>query len=139
MTLVYTSDATAERCFYECGRLAETDDHVIPVEHGGANIKDNYVRACGQCNHRRGHKPIGQFMAELGLDKPVPTGLTSIEYKLRTFPLSQLTIIKCEWCERATIIVVQKAGGDKPRFCSRAHKNKWGKRKRPRIITEGTL
>ncbi len=32
-----------------------TLDHVIPLQKGGSNLKDNLVIACGKCNETRGN------------------------------------------------------------------------------------
>ena len=37
-------------------------DHVIPDSAGGGFTLDNLVVACKQCNHRKGSKPISQYI-----------------------------------------------------------------------------
>lgn len=107
-------------CFYECGREANTNDHIIPVELGGANNRSNFVRACNKCNGLRGHKPIEVFAAEIGLDKPLPKGVSDIEWKLTQFDTSKLTIIACLWCERPKVTLRQPQN-QAPKFCSKSH------------------
>ena len=41
------------RCRY-CGRAADTADHIIPVQKGGADDASNLVAACRTCNCSKG-------------------------------------------------------------------------------------
>lgn len=123
-------------CFYECGRKATTNDHIITVEDGGANHVSNYVRACSHCNSTRRDVPIQEFLTSLGIDKPAPVGVTDIEYKLTNFPTDRLTICVCLWCERPFISVKQgtkAARQDKSqKYCSDNHRGKYKRKRRPR-------
>ena len=40
-------------------------DHVISLKQGGANITDNLVVACPDCNRRKGRKHPARFAAEI--------------------------------------------------------------------------
>jgi 5-methylcytosine-specific restriction endonuclease McrA len=44
---------------------APTIDHVVPKYHGGTNHPANLVCACNECNTRKGHMPLSQFLAIL--------------------------------------------------------------------------
>lgn len=63
------SEAQNHRCCY-CGfrmnesthwRRYPTFEHVIPVSTGGADLPDNIVIACFDCNSSRSSLPAGQF------------------------------------------------------------------------------
>ncbi len=45
-----------------------SDDHIFPQIEGGSYSANNIVPACHDCNTRRGHTPIDQFLTDLGLD-----------------------------------------------------------------------
>jgi 5-methylcytosine-specific restriction endonuclease McrA len=57
----------AHRCVY-CGREfppeALTVDHVQARVRGGDRSGGNLVTACGECNVRKGHRRLAQFLAE---------------------------------------------------------------------------
>lgn len=123
-----------EQCFYECGREANTTDHIIPVELGGASVKENYIPACYICNGTRGHKTIEQFAAEIGLDKPLPQGISDIEWKLTRYPIESLTIYTCIWCERPRVTVKPGPNDTAVRkFCSDNHRKAYKRRGRARL------
>lgn len=77
----YWKDTLKDPCVY-CGRkgmpyvrkgsrpkspkgLQMTKEHLIPASHGGSNGFSNVVRACADCNQRRGTTPILQFLLAL--------------------------------------------------------------------------
>lgn len=124
-----------EKCFYECGRNATTNDHIIPVAQGGADHHLNYVRACRFCNGDRDTLPIAEFLAQRGVSKPVPEGITSLVYHLTQIPIEQLTIITCEHCKQT--VVARKTRANNRLFCSERHGKRYAaKRKRDRIRLE---
>lgn len=56
-------DAYQHRCAY-CGRddVKMTQDHVIPVAHGGGYTADNLIPACKSCNCSRSDMSIREFV-----------------------------------------------------------------------------
>lgn len=46
-----------------------SDDHIVPRRKGGSYTANNIVPACHDCNTRRGHMPIDQFLTDLGWDQ----------------------------------------------------------------------
>lgn len=53
-------------CFY-CGKHKKYmhDDHMLPVSRGGTDVAANIVRACADCNIRKGSKTATEFMRAL--------------------------------------------------------------------------
>lgn len=51
-TREYLGQITADPCAY-CGGAADTDDHIVPLAHGGDHHWSNFTRACGSCNSRK--------------------------------------------------------------------------------------
>ena len=49
---------------------SSTIEHVEPLSNGGANEYSNMVMACSDCNHRRGVKPVDEFMQFVAAGKP---------------------------------------------------------------------
>jgi len=52
--------ATGRRCT-ECGTRGTPGNpieahHIVPVEHGGATVPENYEPLCRRCNARRGSR-----------------------------------------------------------------------------------
>lgn len=47
--------ADAPTCHYCRSARGETKDHIVPKKRGGGDI-NNIVRACADCNSRKGHK-----------------------------------------------------------------------------------
>jgi hypothetical protein len=45
------------RCGY-CGKDANTLDHIVPRDHGGISEKINLLPCCGNCNIKKGSKPV---------------------------------------------------------------------------------
>lgn len=56
-----------DRCVY-CGKLAISQDHVIPMIRGGSHTADNVVPACISCNSSKGAKPLLVWMYERRID-----------------------------------------------------------------------
>lgn len=54
-------------CAWNCGREAETVDHVIPASQGGEMTVENCVLSCRDCNQRKGVKHPVMWMIETGL------------------------------------------------------------------------
>lgn len=57
-------DHKCRYCGKQLTRFTATLDHVKPVAEGGDNSQDNLVTACLNCNSRKHHRPVGDFMAE---------------------------------------------------------------------------
>jgi 5-methylcytosine-specific restriction endonuclease McrA len=56
------------RCVY-CGKQPEDEvflvmDHVVPAARGGADVVENLVTACDDCNSRKGAKSVWRFLSE---------------------------------------------------------------------------
>jgi len=51
-------------CEKQLTRFTVTLDHVKPIADGGTNSFDNLVTACLNCNSRKHHRPVGDFLAE---------------------------------------------------------------------------
>jgi hypothetical protein len=51
-------------CDKQLTLLTATLDHVTAVAKGGDNSFDNLVTACLDCNSRKHHRPVGDFLAE---------------------------------------------------------------------------
>lgn len=51
-------------CQKQLTRFTATLDHVMPVAEGGDNSFDNLVTACLNCNSRKHHRPLSDFLAE---------------------------------------------------------------------------
>ena len=123
-------------CFYECGREADTDDHIITASRGGTDAPINLLRACVQCNSERGDLPVEDFIRIRGLNKPLPRGQTDIEYKLLNFSIHDLHIKKCQHCGSAYIALKKgtRVAGRWYRgifaqgFCSERHRKKYSRR-----------
>lgn len=128
---------TPEWCFYECGRVATTNDHIIPTENGGANCQENYVRACEPCNSDRKHTPIGTYLNRIGVHKQAPAGITNNEYRLREYGMGNLTWFTCVWCEQTLLTPRHFANPQK--FCSASHKRKFERKRRPRHQIKETV
>lgn len=64
------------RCIW-CGHPAETTDHLIPKSAGGIDYWANGVAACLDCNRRRGHLPLTEWLrcADRGYDHPLVVAL----------------------------------------------------------------
>lgn len=57
-------------CFY-CGKHKKCmhDDHMTPISRGGRDIATNIVRACADCNIRKGSKTAAEFTRALEANK----------------------------------------------------------------------
>lgn len=55
-------------CFWQCGRPADTADHLIPRSLGGNHTLANLVPACGRCNTARRNRDANTFATSRGLD-----------------------------------------------------------------------
>lgn len=42
------------RCAYDCGRMAQHMEHVVPLSRGGHHVIGNLVPACARCNYEKG-------------------------------------------------------------------------------------
>lgn len=51
--------------FHGCKRIADTVDHIVPVNIGGKNTLANLRPACGYCNRRRADRVISGFGANV--------------------------------------------------------------------------
>jgi hypothetical protein len=51
-------------CVY-CGEWAATVDHLIALDLGGTNNKENLAKCCYACNHLKGNKTLGNFYEEI--------------------------------------------------------------------------
>lgn len=49
-------------CFYGCGRVANTIDHVIPLARGGTNYEGNLVPCCKSCNSSKQDLLVIEFV-----------------------------------------------------------------------------
>lgn len=58
-------------CYYcnrrltQCGGMAKTKDHIIPMSKGGVNGKVNIVLCCKDCNQIKGSNLLYQFMIKI--------------------------------------------------------------------------
>lgn len=57
-------DYRCRYCEKQLNRFTATLDHVKPVAEGGDNSFENLVTACLDCNSRKHHRPVGDFLAE---------------------------------------------------------------------------
>jgi hypothetical protein len=57
-------DYKCRYCEKQLNRFTATLDHVKPVAEGGDNSFENLVTACLDCNSRKHHRPVGDFLAE---------------------------------------------------------------------------
>lgn len=44
-----------------------SDDHVVPKTEGGQYRANNIVPACRDCNTKRGHRPVDEFLRSIGM------------------------------------------------------------------------
>lgn len=51
-------------CSKQLNRFTATLDHLKAVAEGGDNSFENLVTACLDCNSRKHHRPVGDFLAE---------------------------------------------------------------------------
>lgn len=49
-------------CSY-CGKLCETVDHIVPLNRGGDNQRDNLTPACRSCNSSKGDRLLSEWEA----------------------------------------------------------------------------
>jgi hypothetical protein len=64
-TKVYERDEYLCRyCRKQLTTMTATLDHVVAVSRGGGNDFDNLVTACLDCNSKKNHRPIGDFLAD---------------------------------------------------------------------------
>ena len=62
---VYERDGYKCRyCQKQLTRFTATLDHIKPVAEGGDNSLDNLATACLNCNSRKHHRTVGDFLAE---------------------------------------------------------------------------
>lgn len=57
-------DKTDWVCVY-CGEQAATVDHLIALDLGGTNNKENLAKCCYSCNNDKSNKTLGQFYEEI--------------------------------------------------------------------------
>jgi predicted restriction endonuclease len=57
-------DYRCRYCQKQLTRFTATLDHVKPVAEGGDNSLDNLMTACLNCDSRKHHRPVGDFLAE---------------------------------------------------------------------------
>lgn len=55
------------KCVYCRSEENLTIDHLIPKYRGGNNNWDNLVTCCGDCNVKKGHKIVDEFLKEYNL------------------------------------------------------------------------
>lgn len=56
-------DSYDNKCVY-CGKPASTLDHLVPVNKGGGNTKENAVPACRSCNSSKQDKSLLSFLLD---------------------------------------------------------------------------
>lgn len=57
-------DYKCRYCEKQLNRFTATLDHVKPVAEGGDNSFGNLATACLDCNSRKHHRPLGDFLAD---------------------------------------------------------------------------
>ncbi len=57
-------DYKCRYCQKQLTRFTATLDHVMAVAEGGNNSFENLVTACLNCNSRKHHRPVGDFLAD---------------------------------------------------------------------------